>query len=129
MVSGLVSGMVTGNSVLTRCPDSCVLTGLAVEELGVSSGLEMKEHQVILSEPGHTDLLLAHPHIQHVRFIGSASAGREIAVRAASHGKSASLQTGGSNAVLVTETADIALAVESIVRAKCVNSGQHCLSP
>lgn len=44
MVSGMVTSMVTGNSLLTRCPDSCVLTGLAVEELGINSGLEMNEH-------------------------------------------------------------------------------------
>ena len=64
-----------------------------------------------------------------VLYTGSSRVGRIVATAAAKHLTPVTLELGGKNPVFVDSTADLALAARRIFWARCVNSGQICLSP
>jgi aldehyde dehydrogenase (NAD+) len=65
----------------------------------------------------------------HIMFTGSPSMGRIVMHAASNHLTSVTLELGGKNPVIVTESADIALAARRIVWSKFAsNAGQVCIS-
>lgn len=63
-----------------------------------------------------------------VCFTGSVKTGRAVAANAASHFVTAFLELGGKDPVIVTATADVAQAAETVLRASCTATGQACQS-
>jgi len=72
------------------------------------------------------EAMAMHPDIDMVSITGSTSAGIRVAELAASTVKRVSQELGGKSACIVLDDADLDLAVESVVRAVCMNSGQVC---
>ena len=65
----------------------------------------------------------------HIMFTGSPQMGRVVMAAASQHLTSVTLELGGKNPVIVTETADIALAARRICWSKFAsNAGQVCIS-
>jgi acyl-CoA reductase-like NAD-dependent aldehyde dehydrogenase len=72
------------------------------------------------------EAMAMHPDIDMVSITGSTSAGIRVAELAASTVKRVSQELGGKSACIVLDDADLDLAVDSVVRAVCMNSGQVC---
>ena len=65
----------------------------------------------------------------HLLFTGSTHVGKLVAKAAAENLVPVTLELGGKNPVIVSETADIKLAATKVMWAKTLNGGQICLSP
>ncbi|WP_166424644.1 aldehyde dehydrogenase family protein [Paraglaciecola sp. 20A4] len=65
----------------------------------------------------------------HILFTGSTSVARLVAQAAAPNLIPLTLELGGKNPVIISETADLKLAAEKLIWSKTVNGGQICLSP
>ncbi len=75
---------------------------------------------------GTGDELVRHPGIHAVSFTGSLEVGRTIAAAAAANLTRFQLEMGSKNALLVTDDADIGLAVECAVSGAYSGTGQKC---
>ncbi len=74
------------------------------------------------------NLMLDDDRIPLVSFTGSTATGRTVAGRVASRFGRTVLELGGNNAIIVTENADLELAVPSIVFGAVGTAGQRCTS-
>ena len=72
---------------------------------------------------------MGHPLIRGVNFTGSTAAGKIVAGMCGKHMKKCQFELGGSDPCIVLDDADIDSAVEKIVMARLMNSGQACISP
>lgn len=85
--------------------------------------------QLILGEANLGEYLVKHPNVSLVSATGSCAMGRKVK-QAIAHelGKQALLELGGNNAIIVTENADLKIALPSIVFGSIGTSGQRCTS-
>ncbi len=74
------------------------------------------------------NLMLDDERIPLVSFTGSSATGRTVATRVASRFGRTILELGGNNAIVVTENADLELAVPGIVFGAVGTAGQRCTS-
>lgn len=74
------------------------------------------------------DYLIRHPGIDKISFTGSSAAGKHIAGVAANRLTRVSFELGGKSAALILASADINLALQSLVRFSMPLTGQACFS-
>lgn len=74
------------------------------------------------------DVLLAHPDVVGVSFVGSTPVGRYIYATAAAHGKRAQCQAGAKNALVVLPDAPLGPTVAAILTSAFGTAGQRCLA-
>ena len=72
--------------------------------------------------------IIAHPLVRGVTFTGSSARGRSVATAAAKNLKKIVLELGGSDAYLVLDDADIALAAKACAKTRLQNCGQSCVA-
>lgn len=65
----------------------------------------------------------------HIFFTGSPAVGRIVMAAAAKHLASVTLELGGKSPTIIDESADLALAAQTILWAKYTNDGQTCIAP
>jgi aldehyde dehydrogenase (NAD+) len=123
--------IVCGNPVVWKPSEKTPLTALACQSVferaaqrvgGVPSGLS----QVIV---GHRDIgetLVDDERVALVSATGSTRMGREVGPRVARRFGRVLLELGGNNAVIVTPSADLDLAVRAIAFAAAGTCGQRC---
>jgi succinate-semialdehyde dehydrogenase/glutarate-semialdehyde dehydrogenase len=68
-----------------------------------------------------------HPHLKQVHFTGSSDAGRAIAVACAKRLIPSTLELGGSDVWLLTDSGDLDAFVDNALASRLNNSGQSCL--
>ncbi len=68
------------------------------------------------------------PRVALISFTGSTRVGRTVAERVAQRLGRCLLELGGNNAIIVDQTADLALAIPAIVFGACGTAGQRCTS-
>ncbi len=124
--------LVCGNTVIWKPSELTSLTALATDALlrraGVEVGAPPHLNQVVLGDGGVGADLVAHPGVPLVSATGSTAMGAKVApVVAARFGRSI-LELGGNNAAIVTESADLELAVRGITFSAAGTAGQRCTS-
>lgn len=72
--------------------------------------------------------VIAHPLVRGVTFTGSTPGGKSVATTAAKNLKKIVLELGGSDAYLILEDADIALAAKACAKTRLQNCGQSCVA-
>ncbi|HEY0064249.1 MAG TPA: aldehyde dehydrogenase family protein [Telluria sp.] len=123
----LVSALAAGNTAIVKPSEMMP----AVSALMASIIAEVfPENEVALFEgslPTST-ALLAMP-FDHIFFTGSPAVGKVVMTAAAKHLTSVTLELGGKSPTIVDESANIALAAETIMWGKFINNGQTCVAP
>ncbi len=121
-----------GDSVLWKPSSYTPLTAIAVQHI---SNQVMADHgqSGILSlviGPGRDvgELLLNDPRLPLISFTGSTKIGRHVSETVAGRFGRSILELGGNNAIVVTEDADLPLALRAILFGAVGTAGQRCTS-
>ena len=124
--------LVCGDALVWKPSELAPLSALACQALleravadeGAPAGLA----QVVLGGREVGEVLVDSPLVALVSATGSTRMGREVGPRVAARFGRSLLELGGNNAVIVAPTADLDLAVPSIVFAAAGTAGQRCTS-
>ncbi|MCG8708515.1 aldehyde dehydrogenase family protein [Brenneria sp. 4F2] len=125
--------MVCGNAVVWKPSEKTPLTSLACQTMFERAVKRFGDAPPGLSLvlPGLRDVgeaLVDHPDVALISATGSTRMGREIGPRVAQRFGRSLLELGGNNAVIVTPSADLDLAVRGILFAAVGTAGQRCTS-
>ncbi len=124
----LAPALMAGNVGVLKHAGNVPQCALAIESLVRRAGFPPGTFQTLLIEVEQVRAVLADERIAAVTVTGSEAAGRAIGEQAGSLVKKAVMELGGSDPFIVMRSADLDLAVETAVRARCVNSGQSCIA-
>ena len=123
----LVSALAAGNTAIIKPSEMTP----AVSSLMASIIAEVfPSNEVALFEGGTptSTALLALP-FDHIFFTGSPAVGKIVMAAAARHLTSVTLELGGKSPTIIDESANMALAAETIMWGKFINNGQTCVAP
>ena len=123
---------VCGDPVIWKPAEPVPLTAIAVQHI---ANRVMTEHSVsgvftLAVGPGRTvgEAMLHDRRLPLVSFTGSTAIGRHVSEVVAARFGRAILELGGNNAIIVTEDANLELAVRAIVFGAVGTAGQRCTS-
>ena len=129
--------LVCGNSVVWKPSEKTPLCALATQALFeralkkfVAQGGNAPEalSQVLIGRAEVGDALVGDARVPLISATGSTRMGRAVAARAATRFARTLLELGGNNAMIVTPTADLDLALRAIVFSAVGTAGQRCTS-
>ena len=123
----LVSALAAGNTAIIKPSEMMP----AVSALMASIVAEVfAENEVALFEGAqHTSTALLAMPFDHIFFTGSPAVGKIVMAAAAKHLASVTLELGGKSPTIIDESANLALAAETIMWGKFINNGQTCVAP
>ena len=125
--------LVCGNSVIWKPSEKTPLTAIAVQaifEQAIAAFGDAPAHlsQVLQGGPGTGATLVADPRIALISATGSTRMGRQVGQVAAARFAKTILELGGNNAAIISDKADIALALRGVLFSAFGTSGQRCTS-
>ena len=123
---------VCGDTMVWKPSSSTPLCAVAVQRL---SNRVMADHglnglfTLVIGERGEVgDPMLADPRLPLISFTGSVRVGRHVARTVAERLGRSLLELGGNNAIIVTEAADLDLALRGLLFGAVGTAGQRCTS-
>jgi len=127
VIAPLVAAIAAGNCVIVKPSELTAKTSAVLAEL-LASVFSDNEVAVVEGDAGVAQKLLELP-FDHFFFTGSTRVGRLVAVAAARHLASTTLELGGKSPAVVDDSADLATTAKRIVWGKFINAGQTCIAP
>ncbi|MBC7414820.1 MAG: NAD-dependent succinate-semialdehyde dehydrogenase [Herminiimonas sp.] len=120
--------LMAGNVGLLKHASNVCGCALAIQEIFEEAGFPRHVFTTLLVEGSRVEPVIRHPLVRAVTLTGSTPAGKSVAGIAGSELKKSVLELGGSDAYIVLEDADLALAVTACVKSRLVNGGQSCIA-
>lgn len=125
--------MVCGNSVIWKPSEKTPLTAVAVQAIFDQAVAEFGDAPLHLSQvvQGGRDIgeaLVTDPRIPLISATGSTVMGRKVGQVAAARFARTILELGGNNAAIVSDKADVALALRGVLFSAFGTTGQRCTS-
>lgn len=125
--------LVCGDSCIWKPSEKTPLTALACQHLFEQVAKDFPEapdnlSQVIIGTAEQGNLLVESPHVPLVSATGSTRMGKAVGPKVAARFGRSLLELGGNNAIIVTPSADLAVAIPSILFGSVGTAGQRCTS-
>lgn len=123
---------VCGNSVIWKPSEKTPLTAMACQALFEQALKRFGDDapanlsQLLIGERSVGEALVSHHDVALVSATGSTRMGREVAPKVAERFAKCILELGGNNAMILTPSADLELAVRGILFAAVGTAGQRC---
>jgi malonate-semialdehyde dehydrogenase (acetylating)/methylmalonate-semialdehyde dehydrogenase len=120
--------MACGNTIVIKAASFTPMTALRFAELYREAGLPDGVLNVITCSRSETELLLGHPEVKGISFVGSTAAGLNVYGKAAAHGKRVQALCEAKNHALVLEDAPVERTARGIVNAAFGCAGERCMA-
>ncbi|MFZ3416685.1 CoA-acylating methylmalonate-semialdehyde dehydrogenase [Arthrobacter sp. 3Tela_A] len=122
------SALACGNTVLLKPSEKDPSASVFIAELFAEAGLPDGVLNVVHGDKEAVDVLLEHPGVKAVSFVGSTPIARTIYRRAAEHGKRVQALGGAKNHMVVLPDADLDMAADAAVSAAYGSAGERCMA-
>ena len=122
------SALACGNTVLLKPSEKDPSAAVFIAELFAEAGLPAGVLNVVHGDKEAVDVLLDHPEVKAVSFVGSTPVARSIYLRAAEHGKRVQALGGAKNHMVVLPDADLDMAADAAVSAAYGSAGERCMA-
>ena len=117
-----------GNAFILKPSEQVPLTSVRLGELFVEAGLPKGIYNVVHGRQKTTELLIDHPLIQAVSFVGSTKVARIVYQRASTLGKRVLALGGAKNHLVVVPDADPEITAKNVVASAMGCAGQRCMA-
>jgi len=118
----------TGNTLIVKPSERVPLTMKLAFELLEKCGLPPGVANIVNGGKSVVDMLIDHPDVKGISFVGSTPIARYIYARSGEKGKRAQCQGGAKNSVIVLPDADMDMATQIISDSAFGCAGQRCLA-
>jgi succinate-semialdehyde dehydrogenase/glutarate-semialdehyde dehydrogenase len=118
-----------GNTVLLKHAPCCPSSAAAIEALLREAGLPADAYVNLYATNEQVSRIIADPRVQGVSLTGSDRAGAAVAEQAGRHLKKVVLELGGSDPMVVLDSADVKRTARVAARSRTANMGQACNAP
>ncbi|WP_158269359.1 aldehyde dehydrogenase family protein [Saccharospirillum sp. MSK14-1] len=116
-----------GNTVTIKPAPNVWQSAALLEQWVGEAGFPRAALRVVRADIQQLPLLYDHPHLRQVHFTGSRDVGRRIAAACGERLKPTTLELGGNDAWLLTDSGDVSAFVKAALTSRLNNSGQSCL--
>jgi len=120
--------LATGNTMVLKAASFVPQSSLRLMELWQEAGLPDGVLNVITAGRQQAEILLEHPAIKGVSFVGSTAVGRHIYKTAASNGKRVQALCEAKNHALVMRDCKMDRTARGIINAFCGCAGERCMA-
>lgn len=118
----------TGNCMVLKAASFAPQSSMRITELWKEAGLPDGVLNLVTTSRTEAEILLKHPDIKGVTFVGSTSVGLHIYSTASSHGKRVQALTEAKNHALVMSDAIIERTAQGIINSFCGCAGERCMA-
>ncbi|QLH78736.1 aldehyde dehydrogenase family protein [Halosimplex rubrum] len=121
--------LVEGNTVVWKPAEQTPYCGQIVAEMMIDAGVPPGVFNVVQGFGDAGNAIVEDERVSTVLFTGSAEVGHKIDEKLGGvPGRDAALEMGGKNAIVVTDEADLDIALHSAVMSSFKTTGQRCVS-
>jgi malonate-semialdehyde dehydrogenase (acetylating)/methylmalonate-semialdehyde dehydrogenase len=120
--------IVTGNTFVLKAASMVPTSSVRLLELLLEAGLPKGVVNVVTCSRKEAELLLTHPLVRGVTFVGSTDVGLHVYSVAAAHGKRVQAQTEAKNHGLVLADASLERAAAGIINSTFGCAGMRCMA-
>jgi malonate-semialdehyde dehydrogenase (acetylating) / methylmalonate-semialdehyde dehydrogenase len=118
----------TGNTLVLKAANPVPMTGGRLLDLLYEAGLPKGVVNLVTAEKEQAEVLLKHPAVRGVSFVGTTPVGKHIYSIAAAHGKRVQAQTQAKNHGLVLRDASLERSARGIVNSTFGCAGMRCMA-
>ncbi len=118
----------TGNTMVLKAASFVPRSSMRIMELWAEAGLPKGVLNLVTCSRKEAEILLTHPYVKGISFVGSTSVGKHIYATAAAHGKRVQALTEAKNHALVLRDAALERTARGIVNSACGCAGERCMA-
>ncbi len=118
----------TGNTMVIKAASFTPQTSMRIMELWAEAGLPPGVLNLVTCSRHEAEILLGHPDVRGISFVGSTGVGRHIYATAAAAGKRVQCLTEAKNHALVLKDAALERTARGIVNSACGCAGERCMA-
>ena len=118
----------TGNCMVLKAASFVPQSAMRITELWQEAGLPAGVLNLVTTSRNEAEILLRHPDIKGVSFVGSTSVGLHIYSTAAANGKRVQALTEAKNHALVLRDCKLDRTAQGIINAFCGCAGERCMA-
>jgi len=120
--------IVTGNTLVLKLASMVPTTGMRLLELLYEAGLPKGVVNAVTCSRTEAEIMMTHPLVRGVSFVGSTDVGKHVYSLAAAHGKRVQAQTEAKNHGLVLADASLERAAAGIINSTFGCAGMRCMA-